>query len=135
MQGASLERLGDFLGEWYKEHTAPENFKQIKYNKTKKKPRQSACVIAICMKPDPILPEWEEIAATACAVQNMWLSCSERNIGCYWSSPKSIHDFGEFYPLETGERCLGFFYMGYYQGAAPKGERSPIDQKVSWVTT
>ena len=133
MQGEALARLGDFLAEWYKENTPAEKYKEIKYNKTKKKARQSACVIAICMQPDPSLPEWEEIAATACAVQNMWLSCSERNIGCYWSSPKSIHDFGQFHPLDEGEKCIGFFYMGYYEGEAPKGERTPISDKLQWI--
>ncbi len=86
------------------------------------------------MQPDPTLPEWEEIAATACAVQNMWLTCAERNIGCYWSSPKSIHAFGDFLPLAEGEKCIGFFYMGYYQGDAPKGERTPIADKLEWIS-
>lgn len=129
----SRARLGDFLGDWYKNNTPEEKYKEIKFKKTKKKARQSACVIAICMKPDPVLPEWEEIAATACAVQNMWLSCSERKIGCYWSTPKSIHDFSDFHPLSEGEKCIGYFYMGYFEGEAPKGERSPVEEKIIWV--
>jgi len=132
-RGAALARLGDFLADWYKANTPTDQFKEIKYNKTKNKARQSACMIAICMEPDPSLPEWEEVAATACAVQNMWLSCTARNIGCYWSSPKSIHDFGDFHDLAGGERCLGFFYMGYFQGPLPLGVRSPMSEKVEWV--
>jgi len=133
IQGEALARLGDFLAEWYKNNTPPEKYKEIKYNKTRRKARQSSCVIAICMQPDPSLPEWEEIAATACAVQNMWLSCSERDIGCYWSSPKSIHDFDKFHHLEEGEKCIGFFYMGYYEGEIPKGERTSINEKLAWI--
>jgi len=133
IQGEAKVKLGDFLAEWYKENTAPEKFKEMKYKRTKKKADKSDTIIAICMHPDPSLPEWEEIAATACAVQNMWLSCSARNIGCYWSSPKSIKAFGNFHPLSEGEKCIGFFYMGYYQGDAPKGERTPIDEKLEWI--
>ncbi len=132
-RGPSLVRLGDFLADWYKENTPAEKFKEIKFNKTRKKAAKSACVIAICMKPDPSLPEWEELAATACAVQNMWLSCSARDIGCYWSSPKSIYDFGSFFPLDQGEKCIGFFYMGYYDGNLTSGERNPMSERVVWV--
>ena len=132
-RGQSLVRLGDFLADWYKENTPAEKFKEIKFNKTRKKAAKSSCVIAICMKPDASLPEWEELAATACAVQNMWLSCSAREIGCYWSSPKSIHDLGSFHALEDGEQCLGFFYMGYYQGVLSPGVRNPIEERVVWV--
>lgn len=132
-RGVALDRLGAFLADWYKANTPVEKYKEIKFKKTQKKASKSACVIAICMKPDPTLPEWEELAATACAVQNMWLSCSVREIGCYWSSPKSIHDFGSFYPLEEGEQCIGFFYMGYYDGNLIPGVRNPIADKVVWV--
>ena len=132
-RGAALNRLGVFLADWYKANTPTEKFKEIKFKKTQKKSMKSACVIAICMKPDPSLPEWEELAATACAVQNMWLSCSAREIGCYWSSPKSIHDFGDFHLLEEGERCIGFFYMGYYQGVLSQGVRNPMEERVVWV--
>jgi len=131
--GDALGRLGDFLASWYRENTPKENFKQKKFDKTAQKARKSSCVIAICMKPDPSLPEWEEIAATACAVQNMWLSCTARDIGCYWSSPKSIHDFGDFQALQPGERCIGYFYMGYFQGVPPLGQRSPIQEKITWI--
>ena len=37
-----------------------------------------------------IVPEWEEIAATAMSVQNIWISCVDSNIGGYWSTPKYV---------------------------------------------
>ena len=50
---------------------------QAKQEKSKKDKAKSAYIIAICMKrkalPDKLMPEWEEIAATSCAVQNMHL--------------------------------------------------------------
>ena len=83
--------------------------------------------------PKESLPVWEEVAATAMAVQNMWLCCTELGIGSYWSSPGVIKYMGDFLPLAEGEECLGFFYMGYYDGALPDVSRKPIADKVAWL--
>ncbi|HET8839717.1 MAG TPA: nitroreductase [Flavobacteriaceae bacterium] len=133
-QGKSKLDLGKFIAEKYKE-TAPK-FSKFKYEKTEKKFQKSTCVIAICCQFDQkkSLPEWEEIAATAMAVQNMWLKCTELGIGCYWSSPETRKFFGEFTELSEGEECLGFFYMGYFDGVLPEGKRnSSIAEKIQWM--
>ena len=133
--GDSLERLSRFMGDFYKGHTPEEQFSEMKYKKTVKKPLQSACVIAICMQRDPneSIPEWEEIASVACAVQNMWLTASAYGIGAYWSSPKSIYTADDFLGLEEGQKCLGFFYMGYYSETELSGRRKPIVDKIEWM--
>jgi nitroreductase len=99
-------------------------------------PVKAGCVIAICMQRDPkkSLPEWEEIAATAMAVQNMWLTAFELGIGAYWSSPGLIKYIDKFIQLEEEEQCLGFFYLGKYDGDLPEGTRkSTIEQKTVWL--
>lgn len=133
--GNSRNRLSEYLSAWYKENTPAEKYSEKKYEKTKKKPLQSACVIAICMQRDPEgrIPEWEEIASVSCAVQNMWLSCSAYGIGCYWSSPKSILEANEFLNLAKGERCLGLLYMGYHELPHILGKRQPIKDKIEWL--
>ncbi|MEM9992261.1 MAG: nitroreductase [Bacteroidota bacterium] len=136
-QGKALEKLSDYLGNWYEANTPEERFSAIKLQKTRQKPTQSACVIAICMQRDPkeSLPEWEEIAAVACAVQNMWLTCTAYGIGSYWSSPAAITKHAkDFLNLKIGERCLGLFYMGYVREGVPLSSiRQPIADKVDWV--
>lgn len=134
-RGNGLQRLGNFMAELYKTHVSAPQFSEMKYNKTKKKPIQSACVIAICMQRDPEerVPEWEELAAVACAVQNMWLSCTAYGIGSYWSSPKTLAKAGDFMNLQEGERCLGLFYMGYHDLPEIPGKRQPIGEKVVWI--
>jgi nitroreductase len=133
--GESLYRLSNFMGDFYKNNTAKEKFSEIKYKKTMNKTLQSACVIAICMQRDPkeSIPEWEEIASVACAVQNMWLTATAYGIGAYWSSPKSIYSATEFLSLKEGQRCLGFFYMGYYLENELSGHRKPIADKIEWM--
>ena len=132
LTGDAKGRLGDFLSAKY-ESNDPKP-KQIKTNKLKENPRKAAAIIAICMQRDPneSLPEWEEIAATAMAVQNIWLSCAEMDLGCYWSSPGLVKYMDEFFDMADGERCLGFLYLGYYDSPLTEAERRPIADKVAW---
>ncbi|MDF1694263.1 MAG: nitroreductase [Saprospiraceae bacterium] len=134
-KGESLHKLSSYLGDYYSKHTPKEKFSEIKLKKTLRKPLQSGCVIAICMYNDPnvTIPEWEEIAAVSCAVQNMWLSCTTLNIGCYWSSPASITNAKDFLGLSENERCLGLFYMGYTNATLIPGQRKPIQDKIEWL--
>ena len=131
--GKSKEDLGIFLSTKYQE--VEDKPKQVKFKKLMYNPTKSAAVIAICMQRDPneCVPEWEEVAAVAIAVQNMWLCCTELGIGCYWSSPGLIKYMDEFFDLADGEKCLGFLYMGYFDGDSPRGVRTPIEDKVDWL--
>ncbi len=130
----SLVRLGAYLADFYKKNTPEADFSEAKYQKSLESPRRSACVIAICMKHDPAggVPEWEELAAVACAVENMWLTCTSHGIGCYWSTPKAALEADEFLQLETRERCLGLFYMGYHDLPDLPGKRTPVEEKTTW---
>lgn len=133
IQGETLAELGKAMARTYTEHTEkPSSFKE---KKLEENPKKAACVIAICMQRDPkeSLPEWEEIAATAMAVQNMWLAASDLGIGAYWSSPGIIQYMDDFLQLKTGEKCLGFFYLGNYDEQLPSGIRKPIEEKVTWL--
>ncbi|MDC8002850.1 nitroreductase [Aureisphaera galaxeae] len=126
--------LSEFLGKMYQEITDP--ISETKLQKTMDKPLQSGCVMAICMQRDPkeSVPEWEEVAATAMAVQNMWLTARSLGIGCYWSSPALKDHIGKHIELPEGEKCLGFFYMGKFDGELPEGVRkSTIAEKTVWV--
>ncbi len=133
LQGDSQERLGQFLSNKYQE--VEERPKQIKIRKLLENPVKAGAVIAICMQRDPMesLPEWEEIAAVSMAVQNMWLCCTQMGIGAYWSSPGLIKYMDEFFEFNKGERCLGFFYMGYFDGDLPEVQRGGIAHKVAWL--
>ena len=134
LQGDAKNNLGAFLAQTYKETTA--KFSEMKYVKISQKMEQSAAVIAICMQRDPkkSVPEWEEIAAVAMAVQNMWLVAHELKIGAYWSSPATIKNMDEFFDLNKGERCLGFFYLGKYDQKLDAGTRqTTIEAKTEWL--
>jgi nitroreductase len=134
IQGNLKGKLADFLAETYRSKT--EGYSEFKYNKYKTNPRKAACIIAICMQRDPndAIPEWEEIASTAMAVQNMWLVAHEMKIGAYWGSPQIVKYMANFLPMEAGERCLGFFYMGKYDEPLEAGHRNTgIEEKTTWL--
>ena len=112
-----------------------ENQSEKKVTKMRTKIERSDTVIAICMQRDPEarVPEWEEIAATAMAVQNMWLTCTAHGIGCYWSSPAAALHGGAAFRLADGERCLGLLYMGHHNLPELPAKRGPIADKVTWI--
>ncbi len=135
LKDSSKERLGMFLAAKYKELNNGINFSERKFKKLQENPVLSDTIIAIIMQRDleERIPEWEEVASVAMAVQNLWLTATSHNIGGYWSSPKLITHMGEFFNLQEGEKCLGFFYMGYYEAEIPLSKRSSLDDKVEWI--
>ena len=135
LQNHGREKLANFMADWYEEYTPRDKFSPKKHEKLKKKPLSAPTVIAICLHRDPSesIPEWEEIAAVAMAVQNMWLMCTAYDIGCYWSSPKPVLAAKEILHLEKGEKCLGLFYMGYHTMPEVAGQRTPIADKIEFI--
>tara|TARA_B100001250_G_C19419606_1_gene622639 strand:+ start:127 stop:684 length:558 start_codon:yes stop_codon:yes gene_type:complete len=95
----------------------------------------SSHIICVCMRRDESesIPEWEEISATAMAVQNIWLSCVNSKVGGYWSTPKEIEKLHTFLNLTTYERCLGLFYLGIYESIKPRNlPRKNIQKDTEW---
>ncbi len=125
-------KLGDFIAEKYKETTA--EFSEAKYEKTKNNFSSAGAVLAIVSHrdPDERVPEWEEIASVACAIQNIWISLRQYELGGYWSSPALADHLGELISLKPNEKCLGFFYLGYCESNDRIMEKGPIEEKVEW---
>jgi len=93
--------------------TQPETlFLEKKYNDIGFKINKADTVVSIVVNFSGMVPEWEEIAAVSMAVQNMYLTCTANNIGCYWSSPKIVDHLKESLIIEENQKCLGFLYMG-----------------------
>lgn len=127
-------QLGNYLADYYRRHTPPELFSEEKMKKSGENPRRAGAIIAIILHRDPgeRLPEFEEIAAVAMAVQNMWLSCTALGLGCYWSTPKAALEAGAFLGLAPNERCLGLFYLGWHDMSEHSSKRRPVEEKVVW---
>jgi nitroreductase len=136
IRGESKQRFIDWMEQDYRTIQG-EKFSDVGFAKFIDKPVLSDTVIALVMQrhEDSGLPEWEEIAATACAAQNFWLSACAAGLGTYWSTPSAINRVNSFLNLEANQRCLGFFYLGYVDEAfnpAPS-MRNSIEDKIRWM--
>ncbi|MBD3637373.1 MAG: nitroreductase [Crocinitomicaceae bacterium] len=137
--GEGRKKLSDFMSGWYTENFQGDDFKQMKFNKLKNRPLMSGAVIAVSHRRDPEsrIPDLEEKEAVACAIQNMYLTCTAWGLGSFWSSPKLIYtpEMNEFLGLSANDQCLALFYIGYpkqdYEW--PKGHRKPIEYFTEWV--
>lgn len=133
LRNEAKTRLGFTLGKLYKENIPADKFLQKKLDSFSVKTAQAACIIAINMKVSGKIPEWEELAAVSCAVQNMALTAQALNVGAYWSSPPLIDHLGDFLSLDNDEKCIGLFYMGYHNETSADANRTPIEDKVIWM--
>jgi len=140
----------DFLEDWYSEHR--DEISDADYGKFKGKAENLKSVLTtnmshmfvICMKrqalPDKLMPEWEEICATACSVQNIHLGITGlNNCGGFWSShtwckhARDSTEFKKFLGLEPEDRVFGAFMCGKVAaGKTFKSARSQWKTKVSY---
>lgn len=133
-RGDGKLKLGTELARLYKEVMPADKFLQKKYDSIIEKVGQANCIITIQIRyNEDKVPAWEELAATACAVQNMWLMAHSLQVGAYWSTPEMIHHLNDFLNLSETEKCIGLFYMGYHNEEPRAANRTPIDEKVKWV--
>jgi len=86
------------------------------------------------VEPNGKIPEIEEVAATACAVQNLMLSAHGKGLGSYWSTPSVTMsaEFAGWLGLDVTHRMLGLVYLGYpLPGTPPKPTlRNPLGAHV-----
>ncbi|MFL5789416.1 MAG: nitroreductase [Flavisolibacter sp.] len=133
--GEGLKKLAHFQSELYKGSSA--SFKETTYLNLQNNPLKASHVIAICMKRDPAkkFPEVEEIAAVACAVQNIYLSVAVYGLGGYWTTGGITYNekAKPFFGLGEEDKLLGFFYMAYVAVPSPQTKRKPISEKTTWV--
>lgn len=131
----SRQQLSAYLSDFYQKNTPADLFSEEKMVGAGANPLKAAAVLAVILRPDPAanLPEFEEIASVAMAVQNIWLGCAALGLGGFWSTPKASLESNEFLGLEAGERCLGFFYLAWHDMPAEvPGKRNPASEKAVW---
>lgn len=111
-KGEEKQKLAQELQNIYRETTPDFQFLKKKYDDIGFKINKANVVISIVVQYSQLVPDWEEIAATAMAVQNMYLTCTANKVGCYWSSPKIVNHLKYSLKIEENQQCLGLFYMG-----------------------
>ena len=139
--GDGLKRLGEIQGAVYKKVTeADGTYKEERYQNLMTKPLECSHIIAIGMKRDEkkSVPEWEELGAVFCAVQNMYLTATAYGVGCYLSTGgiTNFTEAKEHFGLGADDKLCGFLNIG-----VPKAElhfgmrRKSVEEKTKWVTS
>lgn len=111
-RGEEKAKLASEMQAIYKATQPEQTFLEKKYQDIGFKINKADAVASIVVNFSGMVPEWEEIAAVSMAVQNMYLTCTANNIGCYWSSPAIVNHLKESLTIEENQKCLGLFYMG-----------------------
>lgn len=134
--GEGLRTFAQLQAMVYK-HATGDFFDQGKYQKLLDNPQMASHIISIGMKrhAEKNIPEIEEIASVACAVQNMYLTAAAFNIGCYWTTGGVTYNekAKTIFGLSSEDKLMGFFYIGVIDVPSPPGKRQPIEEKVNWI--
>jgi nitroreductase len=134
----AMVSLLDQCKSLYVKNISAQKFNNTKLDRFEKHKSLVSHIVAIVVKRSGMVPEFEEMAATAMAVQNMWLYLSNTNrYGGYWSTPQYLmnEDFDNYLNLNKDEKFLGLFYVGELKEnfKLPKGNRSNWREKVKFI--
>jgi nitroreductase len=134
--GDGLKKLSSFQSEFYKKE-CHDNFNEGKYKKLASDPLLCSHVIAICLKraPGVRIPVMEEVAAVACAVQNIYLTITAYGYGGYWSTGGVTYmpAAKPFFGLGEQDQLLGFFSVGEIAVKESDSSRKPVEEISAWV--
>jgi nitroreductase len=122
----------------YRTFTGEAAFTEQKYNNLLNLGNGVSHIIVAWMKriANHKIPEAEEIAATACAIQNILLGATEKKIVSFWSTGGMTYHpaFGAMLRIGEEDRVMGILYLGYTDELLPAGSRViPLEEKIEWV--
>lgn len=127
----------DHMGQKIKNHIEDHTSKPEKGERMVQKFEQSQAVIVICFQRDERerLPEWEEVAATAMAVQNIWIYAGELNMGGYWSTGDvALEALNKHLTITVGEKIMGMFFLGRHDFEPRDRPARTVDEFTTWMT-
>jgi nitroreductase len=123
--------------ELYKQNTPADEFAEGVYNNFYTQgDKVSHVIIAVMQRGNlPKIPAFEEIAATASAIQNILLGATALNMASFWSTGGMILKpaMKAFLNLRDEDEVMGVLYLGYADEHPQGMRRVPLTEKVRWV--
>ena len=136
--GLGLKKFSDAHGKMYRKNSTSETFSESKFNTITQRPLKASVVIAVSMKRQETekIKEIEEVEAVACAIQNMYLTCTAYGLGAYWGTGGETYsdEMKKYLGLSEKDKCLGLFFIGYPSIDWPTSSRKPIEYVTTWIT-
>jgi nitroreductase len=122
--------------ELYKSSSPAQEFDLDKYEKILGNGKYVSHIIIAVMKRSKTvnIPEIEEIAATAAAIENLLIAASSAGLAGFWSTGGMTHkkEMKEFLRLDLEDIVMGIIYLGYTDSVHEGKRIIPLDQKVDW---
>ncbi len=142
--GDARAALGRAFGEAYTAINRPTGkFQQAAFESQRDRVQLAPVWIGLGMQPGvnadgkPAMPIDEELAAVACAVQNIHLMTAALGMGGQWTSNAvATHPVvADLMGLTAPGRSLGFFFLGHLRDDAPQppAKRRPAEERVRWM--
>jgi len=123
--------------ELYKQNTPAEEFAKGVYDNLAHQGDKASHVIIATMQRGnlPKIPAFEEMAATACAVENILLGATAINLASYWGTGGMILKpaMRTFLNLRDEDEVIGVLYLGHADEHPNGVRRVPLAEKVKWA--
>ena len=138
-KGEGVKQFFEKQAAIYREITPEDKIAPRKLEKYALKAQQVSHVIAVIAEhhPENKIPEIEEVVATACALQNIYLSLGHYGIAGYLSTGNVCYSpqMSSFLKLKPEDKCLGFFQLGVPADDLKIYNRKRIsaNEKTQWV--
>jgi nitroreductase len=131
--GEARRALGETFATSYKLGVSADKYKTENETAQRERVWLAPVWISIGIQPSGKFPEWEEIAAVSCAVQNMNLVAASYGLGSYWTSGTvTLHENTvTFVGLRAPAKTLGFLYIGYPKDDYPSAPQKDWRDKVT----
>lgn len=137
--GHARKVLAEKLQQIYLQEVPEKMRRDDKFKKLGINPTLASVVVALGVSPKPggKISVQEEVAAVACAAQNVMLSATAVGLGSFWSSPSVLASRSMITFLGwhgSLDECVGLLYLGWpLQGAhVPTSRRDALESKMSW---
>jgi len=131
VQGFCLEHAA-----LYKAHTPAERYEEATFDKLLHMGDKASYILVAYNKQTPgnKLPEWEELAATACAIQNLLLAAQAEGLAVFWSTGGMMSKpaFKTWLGLEEADFPMGILYLGRTDESAKGVRKIGIEEKTRW---
>ena len=133
-----IKQFAEDHANMYRDNVPPERYKQATFDNLSRAADGASHVIVAYMKrgSNPNIPEMEEVAATACAIQNLLLGATANNIGSFWSTGGMAlqPSMQQYLGLREEDKVLAMIYLGYSDQPAKEGKRTvSLSEKVKWM--
>lgn len=120
----------------YRLHTPPDKYEDATYEKLMTMGTHASHLVVATMRrgPLPKIPAWEEMAATAAAIQNLLLGATALGIASYWGTGGMMRHAAmkSYLGLGEADMVMGALYLGFADQPAAGNRKKDWTQTVSW---